>query len=60
MICSICHKPIPVEHGTWTKGHNAQPVNAGRCCWECNERIVVPARVRVIERQKQEQKRNGG
>ena len=33
MNCSICQGPIdPV--GTWTKGHNAWPINDGRCCSE--------------------------
>lgn len=42
--CSICRKPIPAE-GPWTQGHNAQPVNDGRCCGVCNDTVVIPARL---------------
>jgi hypothetical protein len=27
------------------KGHNAQPVKAGLCCFDCNYKIVVIARL---------------
>jgi hypothetical protein len=37
--CSICGKPY---HGY---GNNAQPVNNGRCCDECNEDWVILARL---------------
>jgi hypothetical protein len=37
--CSICG-------GLYTDyGHNAQPVNDGRCCVECNSSVVIPARI---------------
>jgi hypothetical protein len=37
--CSICG-------GTYTSGgHNAWPINDGRCCAECNETHVIPARI---------------
>ena len=48
--CSICPEPIQ-EHKTpegrvyWSDGHNAQPVNDGRCCDDCNEKVVIPARL---------------
>jgi hypothetical protein len=42
--CSICDGPIEV-HRTWTQGHNAQPVNDGRCCDDCNSQVVVPTRI---------------
>jgi hypothetical protein len=48
LICSICDLPIPVEHGTWTRGHNAQPVNNGRCCGDCNAQVVLPMRIARI------------
>jgi len=38
-ICSICGKRY--EH--W--GNNAQPVNDGRCCDDCNTMYVIPARI---------------
>ena len=37
-ICSICGKNYEGY------GNNAQPVNNGRCCDECNITIVVPRR----------------
>jgi len=31
-------------------GHNAQPLNDGRCCDICNTQFVIPERIkRVIE-----------
>jgi hypothetical protein len=44
-ICSICRGPIPVEHGSWKYGHNAEPVNDGRCCSDCNHNVVIPTRL---------------
>ena len=37
--CSICGK----EYDGY--GNNAQPVNSGRCCDECNEKVVIPTRL---------------
>lgn len=37
--CSICGK----EYTGW--GNNARPVNNGRCCDECNTKVVIPARM---------------
>lgn len=47
-ICSICGMPYEGH------GNNAQPVNDGRCCNECDEEIVVPRRMQdaAIERRK--------
>ena len=49
--CSICHEKID-EHVNpftlkvyWIEGHNAQPINNGRCCTICNDTIVVPVRL---------------
>ena len=48
--CSICCHPIdPHYHPItgevfWIEGHNAQPVNDGRCCSICNDTIVLPER----------------
>lgn len=44
MNCSICQNPIPVKDG-WEFGNNASPVNDGRCCDECNDQKVTPARL---------------
>ena len=43
--CSICDGPIENTYG-WSKGHNAEPVNDGRCCGECNIAVVVPQRLK--------------
>jgi hypothetical protein len=45
--CSICNRPIDAR-GSWKLGHNAQPINDGRCCTECNDMIVVPVRIQRI------------
>jgi len=49
MICSICQRPLSLEncqHEINTKhGNNAEPVNDGRCCDDCNYRVVIPARI---------------
>ena len=37
--CSICGA---IFHGY---GHNAQPVNNGRCCERCNREVVIPTRI---------------
>ena len=49
--CCICGNNIDamVNPDTgkeiWTKGHNALPVKDGRCCSDCNNKIVVPLRI---------------
>jgi len=40
-ICSICYR----EYDDF--GHNAAPINNGRCCSECNSDIVIPTRIRA-------------
>ena len=49
--CSICNghiKPLRNSVGevVWDQGNNAQPVNNGRCCDQCNWEVVIPARMR--------------
>ena len=41
--CSICSEEIQ----DWI-GHNAQPVNNGRCCNMCNMTFVIPERIREM------------
>lgn len=41
--CSICFGELG---DPW--GNNAEPVNAGRCCANCNFRVVIPARIRIV------------
>ena len=45
-ICSICQREF-TEYG-----NEAYPVNLGRCCATCNARIVIPARLVQIARNK--------
>jgi hypothetical protein len=44
--CCLCGKLIPIEVSGWSLGNNAEPlVNNGRCCNECNQTRVIPARL---------------
>lgn len=38
--CSICFHPTHIG-----VSHNAQPLNDGRCCGDCNTIYVIPARM---------------
>lgn len=45
MKCCLCGDELMVEaRSGWDKGNNAQPVMEGRCCDECNMRVVIPRR----------------
>ena len=44
MICSICNEEIQAK-GNWVLGNNADPINDGRCCDDCNWGVVIPARL---------------
>lgn len=48
MICCICDKEIKADANGWDRGHNAQPVEDGRCCDDCNAQIVIPMRMREM------------
>jgi len=43
--CSICGDDIQPEPHGWAGGHNAQPINDGRCCTDCNALVVLPVRI---------------
>ncbi len=45
--CSICGQTIGVDTNGWTGGHNAQPINDGRCCESCNWNVVLPERFSI-------------
>ena len=45
--CSICHGMIPRDKNGWEEGNNAEPVNSGRCCNECNTKVVIPVRIQM-------------
>ena len=53
MVPSRCPRSTPAKRCSICKnklagfGNNAQPVNNGRCCDDCNEAHVIPARVRA-------------
>ena len=55
LICSICQQRLSLEncrHEFNTRfGNNAQPVNDGRCCDNCNDKVVIPARINAIQRE---------
>ena len=38
-VCSVCGKKY-IGYG-----NNAQPINNGRCCDDCNEKKVIPFRL---------------
>jgi hypothetical protein len=42
VVCSICGVELPNAR----QRNNAQPVNNGSCCSECNITVVVPMRIR--------------
>jgi hypothetical protein len=49
MKCSIC-KEEKLEKGYGEiYGHNAQPINDGRCCSVCNMEVVVPMRIKLFQ-----------
>ena len=43
MNCSICNNEINDRFG-----HNAQPINNGKCCSDCNSTVVIPARIKEM------------
>lgn len=45
MECCICKKEIE----EYFDSRNAQPIKNGRCCIECDETIVLPTRLRILE-----------
>ena len=47
--CSICGKQYEGY------GNNAQPVNNGRCCDECNRTVIIPRRITESVMLKEEQ-----
>lgn len=44
--CVICHKQFEGY------GNNAEPVAEGRCCDECNAKVVIPARIEEMNKSK--------
>jgi len=53
MDCCLCDSQITVEPlSGWDKGHNAEPLGAGRCCDNCNNNVVME-RIRRLHKTKQ-------
>ena len=44
-VCSICGQIIVREFG-----NNAQPINDGICCDNCNYTVVIPARIYLVNK----------
>jgi hypothetical protein len=59
MKCSICKEPIISGYG-WDGGHNADPINTGRCCGSCNETVVIPTRIMLYLKNKEKRRTNNG
>ena len=45
MKCVICKQEITADPDGWEGGCNAQPVEDGQCCYECDINVVLPARL---------------
>lgn len=50
--CVLCDSEIqphltPDGVPYWWEGHNAAPVELGRCCDTCNDTIVIPTRIKL-------------
>jgi len=45
-LCSICGKEYK------NLGNDAAPVSPGRCCDECNAKVVIPERVKQFNEQR--------
>lgn len=45
MRCCICSREID----DFLSSRNAQPVKIGRCCIECDDNIVLPTRIMLLE-----------
>jgi hypothetical protein len=58
LLCSICGTPIvATPPSTWDRGCNAQPINSGRCCEDCDWMYVIPARIRMFREYDAKQKK---
>ena len=40
MKCCLCKKEIEIK-GTWKEGNNAMPIKDGRCCDNCNIKVIL-------------------
>ena len=45
MKCVICNEKITADPYGWNGGCNAEPVKEGQCCYDCDIKVVLPARL---------------
>ena len=57
MKCSICKNNITADPDGWDGGNNAEPINDGICCHDCNYSVVIPARLNIHFAKKQKERR---
>ena len=43
--CVICKQEITPDPYGWEGGCNAEPVASGQCCYNCDMKVVLPARL---------------
>lgn len=51
MRCDICEEEVKPQVNGWQYGNNAEPVVPyGRCCDQCNQEYVIPARLLELQK----------
>jgi len=45
MKCVISKQKITADPFGWEGGCNAEPVEVGQCCYNCDINVVLPARL---------------
>jgi hypothetical protein len=58
LTCSICGQDIKPTSFGWDQGNNAQPINDGRCCDDCDTKVVLPARMVEVGKFMKQQDKN--
>ena len=48
MKCCLCKEEIKPNLRGWDGGNNAQPLAEGRCCDDCNNKVILE-RIRRIK-----------
>ena len=49
--CAICGDTIQKDANGFS-GHNPEPVAKGRCCDECNLKVVLPLRIMLTKKER--------
>lgn len=47
--CSICGDKLSKDINGFSNSHNPEPVTDGRCCDECNLKVVLPYRIMLMK-----------